>query len=623
MINTSSEGKPQSKPVDKKPVPRPTGKPTSRSHKPSSAPRGGGMRRSGRPPMRRKTTEVKTAFVHKPTTSADTLRIVPLGGVEQVGKNCMFLEYGDDIMIIDMGLQFPEENTPGIDFIIPNVAYLKANKKKIRGAIITHGHYDHIGAIPYMSADLGAPPIYAMRFTKAIIEKRQGDYTHLPKLNMIEFKAEDKLKMGRFEIDFFHVNHTIFDTVGVAIKTPVGTVCHTADFKFDDYPVGDVPADYEKIKKIAERDVLLLMSDSTGAERPGHSISERDIEGNLEDIFKNSKGRIMVATFASLISRIQQLIDLAQKHGRKVAIDGYSMKSNVALATELGYLKIPKGIMVDVKHINDYKDHEVLFLCTGAQGEGGAVLMRVATREHRFIRLHEGDTVVFSSSVVPGNEQSVQKLKDVIYREGAEVFHYQMMDIHAGGHAQQEDLTKMIELMKPKFFAPIHGHYFMLKLHTKLALAAGIPQKNIVIPENGRVIGLKADSIVLTNEEVESNPVFIDGLGVGDVKEVVLRDRQMMAEDGMFVVIVLVDEKTGKVRGSPDIISRGFIYLKESGELLRETRFRIKKLTEDVTVKMHPLNVQYLREELREKIGQFLYKKTERRPVVLPVVIEV
>ncbi len=586
-------------------------------------------RRHARPPRQSSARGVQSRAPFRVEQTAvgniqkGVLRVVVLGGVEQIGRNMMFLEYGDDIIIIDMGLQFPEESTPGIDFIIPNFSYLKTKKKNIRGVIITHGHYDHIGAIPYLSAELGSPTIYTLPLTRAIILKRQGDFTHLPRLRTEEVNQNTKLKLGVFNIEFFHVNHNIFDTVGVAVHTPVGTVCHTADFKFDAHPVGDVPADYGKMERLAKEGVLLLMSDSTGAERPGHSLSEQDIEQNLEDIFKQAKGRIIVATFASLISRLQQLISLAHKYGRKVAIDGYSMKSNVALSQELGYLKIPKGLMIDIKDVSNHPDDKILFLCTGAQGEGGAVLMRVATREHRHVRLHAGDTVVFSSSVIPGNERSVQYLKDTIYREGAEVFHYQMMDIHAGGHAQQEDLKLMIGIMKPKFFMPIHGNYYMLKLHTRLAKELDIPDSNIVIPENGRIINVTADTIALTKEAVDSSPVFIDGLGVGDIKEVVLRDRQAMSSDGIFVIIAIIDEKTGKVRGSPDIISRGVIYLKESKDLLYETRNRTKKHIEEMTEKMHPLNVQYVKEELREKIAQFLFQKTERRPMVIPVVIEI
>ncbi|MBI4121644.1 MAG: ribonuclease J, partial [Candidatus Ryanbacteria bacterium] len=516
--------------------------------------------------------------------------------MEEVGRNMSFLEYGNDILVIDMGLQFPEENMPGIDYIIPNVTYLKEKKRNIRGVIITHGHYDHIGAVPYLSHELGVPTIYAMPLTRGIILKRQEDFKHLAPIKIEEITAESKLKLGVFNVEFFHVNHNIFDTVGVAIHTPAGTVCHTADFKFDDHPVGDKPADYAKMKALGEQGVALLLSDSTGAMRPGHSISERDIEQNLEEIFKKAEGRIICATFASLISRLQQMIHLAEKYGRKVAIDGYSMKSNVALSQELGYLKVPKGIMIDVKHINDYPDKKILFLCTGAQGEGGAVLMRVATQEHRYVRLKAGDSVIFSSSVIPGNERTVQSLMDVIYRADAEVYHYQMMDIHAGGHAQEEDLAEMMRLMKPKYFMPIHGNYYMLKLHGRLAEREGIPKSNIVIPENGAVIELTKENCRMTKERVPSNYVFVDGLGVGDIKEVVLRDRQMMAADGMFVVIAVVDAQTGKLRGSPDIISRGFIYLKESRDLLYEARGRTKKIIEDITQNMHPVNFQYVKE---------------------------
>ncbi|MBI2052770.1 MAG: ribonuclease J [Candidatus Ryanbacteria bacterium] len=546
-----------------------------------------------------------------------------MGGVEEVGRNMSFLEYGNDIVIIDMGLQFPEENMPGIDYIIPNVTYLKEKKANIRGVIITHGHYDHIGAIPYLSYELGSPTIYAMPLTRGIILKRQEDFKHFGRLNIEEIAGDSKLKLGIFDVEFFHVNHNIFDTVGVAIHTPVGTVCHTADFKFDNNPVGDKPADYAKMAKLSQEGVLLLLSDSTGAERAGHSISEKTIEENLEDIVEHASGRIIVATFSSLISRLQQLIKLADKFGRKVAIDGFSMKSNVALAQELGYLKIPKGLLIDIKNVDDYPPEKILVLCTGAQGEGGAVLMRIATREHRYVRLQEGDTVVFSSSVIVGNERTVQRLKDTIYREGAEVYHYQMMDIHAGGHAQSEDLKLMLNLMRPKFFMPIHGNYFMLKLHSKLAQSVGIPKENIVVPANGTIVELTANSVHVSKERVPSNYVMVDGLGVGDVKEVVLRDRQMMAADGMFVIIAVIDAQTGKVRGSPDIISRGFIYLKESRDLLHETRERVRRTIEDITGKMHPVNFQYVKEELRDKIGQFLYQRTERRPMVLPVVIEV
>ncbi|MBI2096753.1 MAG: ribonuclease J, partial [Candidatus Sungbacteria bacterium] len=404
------------------------------------APRRGFVQRrqpaEGHPPSAFRAPQAVREFRHG---KEGVLRVVPLGGLEEVGRNAMFLEYGDDILVIDLGLQFPEENMPGIDFIIPNASYLRENKHKIRGVIITHAHYDHIGAIPYIVPNIGNPTLYAMPLTRAIILKRQEDFKHMGDINVEQVTTKSVLRLGVFTVEFFHVNHNIPDTVGVAIRTPVGIICHTADFKFDNNPTGDVPADYAKMASLSSEGVLLLMSDSTGAERPGHSISEATIQENLEEIFQHSKGRIIAATFASLVSRIQQLITLAERFDRKVAIEGYSMKSNVAIAQQLGYLKIKKGTLVDVRDIENYPPNRILVIGTGAQGESGAVLMRIAQREHRFIRFEDGDTVIFSSSVVPGNERTVQSLKDIIYRQGAKVYHYGMMDIHSGGHAQQED----------------------------------------------------------------------------------------------------------------------------------------------------------------------------------------
>ncbi|OHA15908.1 MAG: hypothetical protein A3A10_01680 [Candidatus Tagabacteria bacterium RIFCSPLOWO2_01_FULL_42_9] len=554
---------------------------------------------------------------------------MPLGGVEEVGRNMMIMEYIEpsskpgDIIIIDMGLQFPEENMPGIDFIVPNVAYLEDKKDRIKGIIITHGHYDHIGAIPYLIHKIGNPIIYTMPLTKGIILKRQDEFSHLPRLRIEEISSQSRLKLGVFDVEFFHVNHNIADTVGVAVHSPVGTLVHTADFKFDNNPVGDKPADYMKMAQLASGGVLLLMSDSTNAENPGHSISEKTIQENLEDIFEHAEGRIVVATFASLLSRIQQIVHLAEKFGRKIALDGYSMKANVALYRELEYLKTRQDTIIDVKEINDYPQGKTVLLGTGAQGEERAVLMRIAQREHLHVKLQKGDTVIFSSSIVPGNERTVQALKDLMYKQGARVFHYKMMDIHAGGHAQAEDLKMMLNLMRPKFFMPIEGNYFMLRLHADLAESVGVPKENIVIPTNGEVVKLTENSIQATKENVPSNYIMVDGLGVGDVKEVVLRDRQMLSQDGIFVLIAAIDSQTGKLKGSPDIISRGFVYLRESQELLKATRILIKKTVEDATTNMHPVNLSYVKDVLRDQIGKFLFQKTKRRPMVLPVIIEI
>jgi ribonuclease J len=552
-----------------------------------------------------------------------SLRIIPLGGLDEIGRNMMVLEYDRDIIIVDMGLQFPEDDMPGIDYIIPNTAYLKDKKEKIRGVIITHGHYDHIGAIPHSIGRLGNPPIYATPLTRGIILRRQEDFPEAPKLDIHEIKKTDKIELGCFKIEFFHVNHNIPDGVGLAIDTPVGRIVHTGDFKFDHSPIGDEPADIYRISEIANGGVLAMMSDSTNAEKPGHSISEKEIQDNLEIIFKEAPGRIIIGTFASLISRIQEVINLTEKYKKKLAIDGYSMRINVEIAKKLGYLKAQKGTLIKIKQIDDYPAKKIVVLCTGAQGEDNAVLMRIANREHRYVQIGNGDAVAFSSSVVPGNERAVQHLKDILWRQGARVYHYQMMDIHAGGHAQKEDLKMMINLIRPKFFIPIHGSYYMRKLHGEIAESVGIPSKNIVLTNNGEVILLNQNSIKLSKERVPSNYVMVDGLGVGDVGQVVLRDRQAMATDGMFVIIAVVDSKTGKVRGEPDIISRGFVYLRESKELLDQTREKVKQIIAESSSTEHTANWSYVKDNIRDKIGQFLYTKTQRRPMVLPVVIEI
>ncbi len=532
-------------------------------------------------------------------------------------------EYGNEIIIVDMGLQFPDENMPGIDYIIPNTAYLKDKKEKIKGIIITHGHYDHIGAIPHSIGRLGNPPIYATPLTAGIIKKRQDDFPSSPKPDINEIKETDKIELGCFKIEFFHVNHNIPDGLGLVIDTPVGRIVHTGDFKFDHSPVGDKPTDISRLTQISRKGVLALMSDSTSAEKPGHSISEKEIQDNLEMIFKEAPNRIIIATFASLISRVQEVINLAEKYDRKVAVDGYSMRTNVEIARKLGHLKAKKGTLIKINRANDYPDNKVVILCTGAQGEENAVLMRIVNQEHRHIKVQKGDAIIFSSSVVPGNERTVQNLKDLLWQQGARVYHYQMMDVHAGGHGQEEDLKVMINLIKPKFFIPIHGSYYMLKLHGEIAESVGIAKKNTLIGGNGKVILLNQNSIKLTKEEVPNNYVMVDGLGVGDVGQVVLRDRQAMSQDGMFVVIAVVDSKTGKVRGEPDIISRGFVYLRESKELLDQTRKKVKEIVGQSSSPGQKTNWSYVKDNIRDKIGQFLYTKTQRRPMVLPVVIEI
>lgn len=551
------------------------------------------------------------------------LRIIPLGGLGEVGRNMMLLEYKKDILIVDIGFRLPEEEMLGIDYIIPNISYLAGKQERIVGAVFTHGHYDHIGAIPYLIDKLGYPPLYASKLTAGIILKRQEDFPYLAPLNITEIKDKTKIKLGPFKIEFFHQNHNIPDNFGLFIETPVGNIVNTSDFKFDKNPVNDTPTNFNKLKELGNKGVLLLMSDSTGAEEERHSLSEKQIFQNLEEIFKNSKGRIIAATFSSLINRIQQIITLSEKYRRKVAIDGYTMKMNIEICKNLKYIKTQKGTLISPKEIKKYPDSRITFLCTGAQGEESAISMRIANGEYPFLKIKKGDSVIFSSSVIPGNERTVQFLKDNILRQGAIVFHYKMMDIHAGGHAQQEELKKMIRLMKPKFFMPIHGQYSMLVAHAQLAKEEKIKEKNIVIAENGQVIELTPEKIRLTKEEVPANYVTVDGLGIGDVGDIVLRDRQTLANGGMFVIITAVDRKTGKVKGTPDIISRGFVYLKESKDLLKEARKKVVRIVSKAAGSGATVNWICIKDEIKKQIGAFLFKKTKRRPMILPVVIEV
>ncbi len=553
------------------------------------------------------------------------LKIIPLGGLSEVGRNMTLFEYRGSILIVDMGFRLPEEDMPGIDYIIPNISYLKEKRENILGIVFTHGHYDHIGAIPYLIDKIWKPnlQIFASPLTRGIILKRQEDFANLPKLDITQVKDGSKIRLGPFQIEFFRQNHNIPDNLGLLIKTPLGNILHTSDFKFDQNPINDLPTNFQKLREFGGRGILLLLSDSTGAEEDGHSFSEKEILKNLEEIFQKTSGRIIAATFSSLINRIQQIISLSEKYGRRICIEGYSMKTNVEISRHLGYLKLKKGTIIKTKGAGNFPDSKITILCTGAQGEGQAVLMRIAQRDHPFLRLKKGDTVILSSSVIPGNERTVQVLKDDILRQGTKVFHYKMMDIHAGGHAQKDELEEMIKIMRPKFFLPLHGQYSMLAAHAQLAREAGMPEKNVVVAENGQIINLSQKRIYIEKNQVPSNYVMVDGLGIGDVGEVVLRDRQMLAKDGMFVIVVIVDRQTGKVRGSPDIISRGFVYLRESRELLRETRKKVIEIVNKAVESGGAVNWAYTKDEIRNKIGQFFYTKTQRRPMILPVVIEV
>ncbi|MBI4433355.1 ribonuclease J [Candidatus Uhrbacteria bacterium] len=584
------------------------------------------LRRRGIQPNRgrpRPTPQPQSAVA--PTESGrDVLRVIPIGGCDEVGKNMTILEYGNDILIMDMGVMFPEEDMPGVDFIIPNIKYLKGKERNIRGICITHGHFDHIGAVSYLAPRLGNPPIFGTPLTLALTKKRHEEFRVQP-LRLHPIHPGEQIQLGCFRVEAFYESHNIPDSVGLIVHTPHGIIVNTGDFKFDLAPLGTTPGDIAKVAALADKHVLALLSDSTAAEKPGHQISESEITKNLDQIVKDSPGRIIVGLFSTLLSRIQQLLWIAEKHNRKVAIEGFSMRTNIEIARELHYMQYPKGLIVETSELIKLPPEHQMLLVTGAMGQDRAALMRIANKEHQLVEIEPGDTVIFSSSVIPGTERSVQRLKDNVARQGANVIHYQMMDVHSGGHGLQDDLKLMIKLVNPQYFIPIHGNYSFLVTHGKLAQQVGIPKENVLIPENGRVITFDRNGGHLTNERVPAEHVMVDGLGVGDVSEVVLRDRQQLAEDGMIVIIATIRRESGELAASPDLISRGFIHLKESKPLLEVVRQRVREIVEstaDPQSRSGPIE-SYLHTKIREEIGSFLFQKTERRPMILPVIIEV
>ncbi|MDP3991771.1 MAG: ribonuclease J [Candidatus Colwellbacteria bacterium] len=552
----------------------------------------------------------------------ESLRLIPFGGLEEIGRNMSVLEYKDEIIIIDVGIQFPEEETPGIDYIIPNIASLLPKKQNIRAVVLTHGHYDHIGAIPYLIGKLGNPPIYTLPLTKAIIEKRQEEFVNAPKLNVVVVKHKDKVKIGRYlELEFFSVEHPIPDNTGVVIKTPIGNIVHFSDFRLD-YDAEGNPQGLDIIEKIGDLGIHTLMIDSTNAEEEGHSVSERVVEENLEELFRKAEGRIIVATFSSMLTRIAEMIKIAEKLNRRVIINGRSMKDNIQIAQKLGYIKFKKETSIPIQEINKHKDNKIFVISTGGQGEPGAGLTRIIAGEHRHIQIKPTDTVIFSSSVVPGNERSVQNLRDSLARQGADVYTSKMLDIHASGHAPKEDLKTVMKLVRPKFIMPIHGYYFMRAANGKNAVEVGIPKENVRLLDNGQVALLTKNQFIVSGESVPANYIMVDGLGVGDVEEIVLRDRMVLSQEGMIVLIVTIDRKTGRLVKNPDIISRGFIYLREHQELLNEIRNRVRGIVGRLP-RQSNLDVDYLKSLFRDQVGQFIYSKTNRRPMILPVIIGV
>jgi len=547
-----------------------------------------------------------------------------LGGMEEVGRNMTVFEYEKDIVILDMGIQFPEEDMPGIDYIIPSISYLKGKEKNIRAVIFTHGHLDHIGAVPLLLPKLGFPPVMGRDLTIAMIKKRMEDFERnsAKRLDIIKINSvNDRFNLGNFRIGFFNVEHSIVDAVGVIIGTPQGTIIHPGDWTMEKDPTSGHPLTYNHLANLPRPKILML--ESLGATNTSpEMVSEKKMYANLEKLISEAKGKVIIGTFASQIKRIGYLLEYAKQIGKKVALDGYSMKINVEIARELGYIKTNKETIISVNDVSKYPDDKIIVICTGAQGEGNAVLSRIVSDSHKFIKIRKNDTIIFSSSVIPGNERTIQRLKDNLYRKCDNVIHSDIMDVHASGHCNADSIKEIIKQIQPDFFLPVYANHYILKETAKLALEAGVNKDKIFVLDNGSIIEFGNKTAKLSNKKAETGYVFVDGLGVGDVGEVVLRDRQNLSQDGMFVIVVVIDRQTGKAKGSPDIISRGFVYLRESKDLLRETRKKVIDIVNQ-SASVNTINGTFVKDEIRNKIGDFLFFKTERRPMVLPVVIEV
>lgn len=553
----------------------------------------------------------------------ENLRIIPLGGVEEIGKNMMVVEYKDDIVVIDAGIQFTDEETPGVDYILPNIKYLEERKHKIRGLVITHGHLDHIGGIPYLIDRLGNPPIYTREFGALLIKKRHEEFPHLPPINLKIIGADDgAITLSKnLKVRFFGLTHSIPDSTGVIIETPFGDIVNTGDVRVDNENGVPNEREFEQYEFFKNRNILLLTMDSTGIERPGFSLSEATVINTIDKIVGDVKGRILIATFASQVERIIEFIRMAKKYGRKVVVDGRSMKTNVEIIKHLNLIETDHIIPID--DIEKHPPHKIMIIATGAQGEEFAALMRMSNKTHKYIRLNKTDTIILSSSIIPGNEKAITKLKDNLYRHDPKIITYLDSDVHASGHGKRGELEWIHKQIPYKFFMPVHGHHYMLKMHAELAHQLGKPWENIMIPDNGTIIELadKGEKIGMLKEKAPSDDMMVEGFTIGDMQEVVIRDRKMLAEDGMFVIIATINAKTGKLKKSPDIISRGFVYLRESQELLQQTRLIIKKTVENATVGMNPINFEYVKSQVTDAVSRFLFQKTAKKPIVIPVVL--
>ncbi|MDN5293581.1 MAG: ribonuclease [Eubacteriales bacterium] len=546
--------------------------------------------------------------------------LIPLGGLGEIGKNMMAVRYGDNILVIDAGLMFPEEDMPGIDVVIPDISYLVENRNLVRGIVLTHGHEDHIGALPYVLKQINVP-IYGTGLTLGILDGKlkEQNMAGVAKLNRV--KPGDTVEIGPFRVEFIRVSHSIPDAVALAIHTPVGVILHTGDFKFDQTPVDGQVTDFHRLAELGQKGVLVLLSDSTNAERPGYTMSERVVGHAFEEVFSKAKERIIIASFASNVHRLQQAITVAHKFRRKVAVVGRSMVNVVNIAAELGYLQIPKDTMIELDEIDRYPARQVVILTTGSQGEPMSALTRMALSDHKRLEIYPGDTVIISATPIPGNEKMVARTIDHLFRLGADVIYEPFSGIHVSGHPSQEELKLMINLTRPRFFVPVHGEYRHLVKHAQIAVEVGIPRENIFIAENGQILEFTRKKGRVAGR-VTAGQVLVDGLGVGDVGNIVLRDRKQLSQDGILIVVVTINKETGSIIAGPDIVSRGFVYVRESEELMDEAKVKVRNVLE----KCQERGVSdwaNIKANVRDVLGKYLYDKTRRRPMILPIIMEI
>ncbi|MEW6274113.1 MAG: ribonuclease J [Bacillota bacterium] len=548
------------------------------------------------------------------------LALIPLGGLGEIGKNMMAVRCGENILLIDCGLMFPEEELLGIDVVIPDITYILENKEQLCGIVLTHGHEDHIGALPYLARHLDVP-VYGTKLTLGLLLGKLKEQGAAETVDLRVVRPREEVSIGPFRVEFIRVSHSIPDAVALAVHTPVGVLVHTGDFKIDHTPVDGEVTDFYRFAQLGEKGVLVLMSDSTNVERPGYTPSERVVGQTFDETFRHAEERIIIATFASNIHRLQQAIIAARQYGRKVAVVGRSMVNVLSIAHELGYLHIPNGTLVELEEANRLPKNKVVFLSTGSQGEPMSALTRMAWGDHRQVEILPGDTVIISAAPIPGNEKLVARVIDLLFKKGARVIYETVSGIHVSGHPSQEELKLMINLVKPKFFVPVHGEYRMLRKHAELARTMGIPESNIFVAENGQVLEFTRRSGRVAGR-VTAGRVLVDGLGIGDVGNIVLRDRRQLSQDGILIVVVTINRDSGLVMAGPDIVSRGFVYVRESEKLLEEAREKVRSAL-DKCSEQGVSEWGAIKSQVRETLGKFLYEKTRRRPMVLPIIMEV